>query len=169
MNLRKRIEPYSLSEIFLPLIFFTDEKIFWAILLISFSSGLTWVVFDLLKSQPRSAQNAFQLFWFASLGGLGWIFAQIPPYWIWSVYLLVAPAFLLTAEPRSVRPFLFNFKKYGGVRIRELLLGCLFSCAFAGMVLFFHAHYHGIQAWIFSVGILIFWEILSNRIRGLKK
>ncbi len=151
---------FSVSEALLPLLFFSGASLFYAAFLIPFMAGMTLLIFEILRRRPRSALSAVYLFWLAVCGGLGWFTAAIPPYWVWSVHLLVSESAWAPSEAQRAKPFLFGLKKYFKRRLLELAAALIFFIAFATILTLLRQNFHGGSYWTAAIFMILVAEIV---------
>lgn len=167
--MRKKFETFSLLEVALPLLLFTTKSLFWAALLIPIVAGLTFVVFELLRRQSRTALSAAYMLWLVLCGGLGWFLAGIPPYWIWCVHLLVPETVSAPTVAQQAKPFLFGLRKYFKRRVTELGLAAILFLAFAGGVTLLHQKVSHVSYWVVALFLILFAEIVLFALQRRKK
>ena len=169
MRAKNRAEPSFSAEVLLPLIFFSSVQLFYAVPFIFLAAGSMLIVLELIRSQPRPTISAVYMFCLAALGGAGWIGAEIPPYWIWSTYLLIPPAAWKPTDMQRAKPRLFGFKKYSKRRIQELTLALFFFGVGSAALLYIRKSFQGAEVWIFAIAALLFFEIIFSKIKGRQK
>lgn len=175
MNPQNRTEPFHvlISEALLPLLFLAGAPLFYAAALIPVAAGITLLVFEMLRRQPRRALSAVYLFWLAVCGGLGWFFAAIPPYWIWCVHLLLPETVRAPSDAQQAKPFLFGLKKYFKRRVFELAAALILFFAFAAAAAWLRQKLQGAAYWVSAIFALLVFEVVFAVIRngrqGLKK
>ena len=151
------------------MLFFSGAAPFYAALLIPFVAGTTLIILEILRRQPPPSLSAIYLFWLAVCGGLGWFLAAIPPYWIWSVYLLIPETAWAPSDAQQTKPFLFGLKKYFKQRALELIRAMIVFLFFAGAVLLLRQKLHGASYWVTGVFVLMISEMIIMGIKGFKK
>jgi|GEM_PF-2871285 len=169
MDRRKSLKRFSGIEVFLPLFFFNNEKIFYVAALIPMAAGATLLLFELLRNQARSSLFAFYLFWLAALGACGWLGAGLPPYWIWSVYLLVPGSVWEPSDAQRAQSFLWGLRKYFKRRIFELMAALLFAFIFACFFMGLRQILQGVISWAIILFVGLILEFLFETFRKQKK
>ena len=169
MDRRKSLERFSGIEVFLPLFFFNNEEIFYAVALILIAAGATLLLFEFLRNQARSSLFAFYLFWLAALGACGWLAAGLPPYWIWSVYLLVPVSVWEPSDAQRAQPFLMGLKKYFKSRVFELITAFLFAFIFTFLLIGSRQISQGVISWVIILFLGLILEFLFETFRKQKK
>ena len=179
MDRFKRIKNTVSADFFLPLFLLSDEKIFYAAVLIPLVAGITMFLFEIIRTpaapelqrgeQPRDSLAAFYLFWLAGCGALAWLGVGIPPYWIWSVYLIVPKSIWAPSDAQRKKPFLYGFKKYSKRRIFELVSALAAASVFAGFSVWLRPQFQGAMSWVIVLFVLLICEIFFTTLRRQKK
>ncbi len=169
MDRFKRGENYFGLEIFLPLFLLSDEKMFYAAALFPFVAGTTLLLLEMMRAQSRSALFTFYLFWLAGCGALAWLYAAIPPYWIWSVYLLIPKSVWEPSDVLRKKPFFFGFKKYYKRRLLELATALSVSLVFAVCFVWLRMYFEGPVLWVLILFALLVLEIFLTALRRQNK
>lgn len=168
MNRKSRIKSFSVLEALLPLLFFSGNNLFYAALVIPVVGGLTLLLFELSRPLPRSALFAIYLLWLSGCGALGWWAMQLPPYWIWSVYILIPRTAWEPSDAQRKKPFLFGLKKYQKARVLELVIALAATLAFAGALAWLQLKAEGATIWICGILALVVTEIVLIKLRRPK-
>ena len=169
MRAKNRAEHSFSAEVLLPLIFFSKTQIIYVIPVIFLAVGTLLIFLELLRLQPRSTTSAVYIFGLAVLGGAGWTCAELPPYWIWSVHMLIPCAAWKPTDMQRAKPRLFGFKKYSKRRIQELVRALFFFGIGSGALFFICENFQGVASWIFAIAALLFFEIIFSKIKGRQK
>ena len=167
--MRKKIEPISVLEAALPMLFFAGKPLFSVAFLIPLAAGLTFIAFELLRRQSRATLSVAYMLWLVLCGGLGWFFAAIPPYWIWSVHLMVPETVSAPAHAQQAKPFLFGLRKYFKQRVMELGLAAVLFFSFAGAVTLLHQKLSNASYWVAALFLILCAEMIRFAMRGRKK
>ena len=172
MQLRNRAEPqrfFLILEAVLPLFLLTGISLLYAAVLIPVFTGVTLLVFEMLRRRPRAALSAFFLFWLAICGGLGWFYLAVPPYWIWSVYLLVPETAWAPSDAQQAKPYLFGLKKYFKRRILELIMMLVLFLVCASGAYLLRQRFQSAAYWAATIFMLLIFEIIFGVVWGRKK
>ncbi len=169
MKLSSRGGWISAAEVFLPLLLFADGKIFLAAGILPFAAALVLTLLELLRPRTNDTWHYFfYLILLMLLGGAGWAFANLPPYWIWSLHLLLPMSAWKPSPRQRAKPALFGFKKYLNRRASELVFMLGSGLLFVAAAMMMREKFSILVMWISAVMLAAIIEALEAQTRGRK-
>ncbi len=168
MDKRKFFPAFSVPEAFLPLLFFSDNRIFIAAALVPCVAGLSLAWLELLRKQPSRLTDAFYGAWLAACGFGAWYGLGLAPYWIWSAHLLIPETARQPSAAQKKKPFLFGFKKYTARRAREFILILMTGLVAGGGMLYLRTQAGGVIFWPAAILALLIAQLILSLVRKEK-
>lgn len=169
MKPRKAPASFSILEAFLPLVFFSGTRIFWAAGAALVLTITTLLVFELLRKQDARVLEILYLFWIITCGACVWLIWGLPPYWILCAHLLVPETVRAPSAAQRAKPFGFGIKKYASRRTHEVSLVFLGVVAFSFFIYRAHDFLPGFSVWIFAGLALGLGEAVLKKNQKRKK